>query len=663
MRKNQQGRTLFDRPLSIYLDDQLITKFLYDVMRGAFFIGGMIMAAFCGRLQAGCSLPEDESIQFDDSRAVVKAQVISAEPFLTETGVIRTRFVLHVVESYKGDAPETFEITSTGGKIGTRITHDSASLDLKTGKSYVLLLTKEADGSWSAAPHQAFNAPAERPEIQKFFRGKARGPKPKLVTAAAAEALATETTTTQANSGVPSSVVTSTGYVHDSNGHPARFTSCDGDEPIPYVVDVDTAKLPSGMDQAAALAAVQEALNSWASASSASFRFAGTQSFGTAAGSIAATDKIIRIQLHDTYNFITNAGILGVGGGSSSIDSSVFYGGKIGTQGFQERSSAYVVLNHRAAFMATAVNFKQVLTHELGHALGLAHSSENSSEPNAILKGATMYYTTSNDGRGTNLTVYDQDRIAFGYSTTNRPPYTVDRLIPGVTCGLLSSLPLVPGCNQIRLKAVDYEGASVTPTLTSATNVAGAMTLNGNTLKFVPSGNFLDSLLTDLQISQGYNYGKAIVQFSDGVNLSRAAVCQVSSIYQDTTPSDGLPDSWMMANFGTKAVGAVGSGRNPDDDPDKDGLTNRLEFYMRTNPNSAASGRLATTYNHATRQFTFIPQQFAPYAIEASGSLVSGSWTTRRLVTRFDTSTSSFSIPVDSATSPTQEYYRVVVGP
>jgi hypothetical protein len=626
-------------------------------------MGVMITATLCGRLQAGCSLPEDESVQFDDSRAVVKAEVVSAESFLTDTGVIRTRFVLHVLESFKGDAPETFEVISTGGKIGTRITSDSSSLKFRPGKSYVLLLTKEADGAWSTVPHRAFDAPADRPEIPKFFRNKARGPKPKLNTAATAEAPGTETTTTRANSGVPSSVVTSTGYVHDSNADPSRLTSCDGDEPISYVVDVDTTKLPSGMTQASALTAVQEALNSWAATSSLSFRFAGAQSLGTAAGSIAATDKLLRIQLHDTYNFITNSGVLGVGGGSSSIDPTVFYGGRVGTQGFQERSSAYVVLNHRAAFMATAVNFKQVLTHELGHALGLAHSSENSSEPNAILKGATMYYTASNDGRGTNLTIYDQDRIAFGYPTTNRPPYTVDRIIPGVTTSVLSSLPVVLGCNQIQLKAVDYEGATLTPTLVTTTNVAGALTLTGTTLKFTPSGNFLDSLLTELQISQGYNYGKAIVQFSDGTNLSRAAVCLVSSIYQDTTSSDGLPDSWMIANFGTKNVGAVGSGRNPNDDPDKDGLTNRMEFYLRTNPNSAASGKLTTTYDHATRSFTFTPQRFAPYVIEASTTLAAGSWTPRRTVTRFDTSTSALSTPVDPASTPTQEFYRVVVGP
>jgi hypothetical protein len=632
-------------------------------MKGGLLTGLMITATLCGRLQAGCSLPEDESVQFDDSRAVVKAEVVSAEPFLTETGVIRTRFVLHVLESFKGDAPETFEVISTGGKIGTRITSDSSSLKFRPGKSYVLLLTKEADGSWSTAPHRSFDAPADRPEVSKFFRNKARGPKPKLSTAAVAEAPGTETTTTRANSGVPSSVVTSTGYVHDSNADPSRFTSCDGDEPISYVVDVDAAKLPSGMNQAGALAAVQEALNSWAATSSLSFRFAGTQSLGTAAGSIAATDKVLRIQLHDTYNFITNSGVLGVGGGSSSIDANIFYGGRVGTQGFQERSSAYVVLNHRASFMATAANFKQVLTHELGHALGLAHSSENSSEPNAILKAATMYYLASNDGRGTNLTIYDQDRIAFGYPTTNRPPYTVDRLIPGVTAGLLSSLPLVPGCNQIQLKAVDYEGSTLTPTLVSTTNVAGALTLTGSTLKFTPSGNFLDSLLTELQIAQGYNYGKAIVQFSDGTNLSRAAVCQVSSIYQDTTASDGLPDSWMIANFGTKNVGAVGSGRHPDDDPDKDSLTNRMEFYLRTNPNSAASGKLSTTYDHATRSLTFTPQRFAPYVIEASTTLTAGSWTPRRTVTRFDTSTSALSTPVDAATTPIQEYYRLVVGP
>lgn len=619
------------------------------------------MATLCGRLQAGCSLPEDESVQFDESRAVVKAEVVSSEPYLTETGVIRTRFVLRVIETYKGDAPATFEVTSTGGKMGTQITHDSLSLQFKTGKSYVLLLTKEADGSWSTVPHRAFHAPPDRPEIAKFFRGKARGPKPKLVTAAAAEAPALETKTTQANSGLPSSVVTSTGYIHDSNGHPVRFTSCDGSIPIPYIVDIDPAKLPSGMDQAGALAAVQEALNAWAATSSLSFRFIGTQSFGTAAGSIAATDKTLRIQLHDTYNFITNSSVLGVGGGNSTVDASIFYGGKIGTQGFQERNRPYVTLNHRAAFMANVANFKQVLTHELGHALGLAHSSENSSEPNAILKGATMYWVASNDGRGTNLTLYDQDRIAFGYPTTNRPPYTADRTLPGITASLLSSLPAVLGCNQIQLKAVDYEGATLTPTLVGTENVSGAITLTGNILKYTPSANFLDSLLTELQISQGYHYGKAMVQFTDGTNLSRVAVCQVSSIYQDTTPSDGLPDSWMIANFGTKTVGTVGSGRHPNDDPDKDGLTNRMEFYLRTNPNSAASGKLTTTYDSATRSLVFTPQRFAPYVIEASTNLTT--WTPRRTVTRFDETTSPLSIPVNPSPQPANEYYRVVVGP
>ena len=42
--------------------------------------------------------------------------------------------------------------------------------------------------------------------------------------------------------------------------------------------------------------------------------------------------------------------------------------------------------------------------------------------------------------------------------------------------------------------------------------------------------------------------------------------------------SDGLPDSWEMANFGTLAYG-------PNDDPDGDGLTNLTEYLDGTNPN------------------------------------------------------------------------------
>jgi len=611
-------------------------------------------------LFAGCCLPETPARQFNASQAVVAAEVVAVEPFFSETGAIRTRYTLRTIETFKGVVPASFELVSDGGRIGEIADASSGGLKLDSGRSYVLLLDRADDGGWTGAPQRAFHVPPNHPEIPKFFRGKARGKNPGLATAGSPESVETSSFTGQ--SGVPGSVVTATGYQQDSNGHPRRQTTCDGGEPIPYLVDLDLAELPAGMDQTGALAAVQEALNAWAGASGLTFRFAGVQSFGIAASTIALDDRVLRIQLHDNYNAVTN-GALGIGGGRTSVNASVFCGGKVGSQGFQEMLSSFVVLNHRDSFMATAVNFKQVLTHELGHALGLAHSSENASEPDPILKNATMYWRASNDGRGAALTVYDQDRIAFGYPAGNLPPYTIDRLIPAVTAANVAQLPAVSGCNRLRLQAVDRENAPTTAAITVATSGSGTFALSGNVLTFTPNAYYGDAALTPEQIAGGYYYDYAFVQFSDGVNLSRAARCVVTGFAPDSTPSDGLPDSWMTTNFGTTAVGSPGSGRHPDDDPDKDGLSNRVEFYLGTNPNSAASGPVTAAYNHAGRQLSFAPVRFAPYVVEASPTLAGGSWSPRRLLTRYDASAGAMTPGVNAGAAPQAEFYRVVVRP
>src|SRR5262249_19143811 len=67
------------------------------------------------------------------------------------------------------------------------------------------------------------------------------------------------------------------------------------------------------------------------------------------------------------------------------------------------------------------ISLEEITTHELGHVIGLGHSSENQNEPDPSLRDATMYYLAHLDGRGASLRPDDIAGVSALYPTPTDP--------------------------------------------------------------------------------------------------------------------------------------------------------------------------------------------------------------------------------------------------
>ncbi len=90
---------------------------------------------------------------------------------------------------------------------------------------------------------------------------------------------------------------------------------------------------------------------------------------------------------------------------------------------FRQIFQADLVFNNGFdCFFTLPGNLAEVLGHEMGHAIGFGHSSENPSEPNQVLKDALMYFRAHGDGRGASVRSDDIAAAQFVYPSGSPPP-------------------------------------------------------------------------------------------------------------------------------------------------------------------------------------------------------------------------------------------------
>jgi hypothetical protein len=586
---------------------------------------------------SGLPAPADADIQA--AAAIFRGTILETQSYQDPVdGHIYTKTIARVDELFKGKAPPQLLLIQRGGMLPDRGELDGTAPSFKVGEQRLLLVSRRPDGTLHAlrGNRSALRLPdsADAPIDSQLVAGQALLTQLRAQTAGTllpGSDLTDQTASSKSflsegavaySPPLPAPGSTATNLLVGSDGLPARFLLPDRGDPIPYLIDADY--LPAGLTLTQAVTAVQTALAAWTNVTSLRYRFAGVQSFGMAAPNVSASDGVLRIQLHDHYNYLggssSSGDVLGDGGHAwaiNTLSAGWTLGGNVAGNDCHKVVRGFIVLQHANAVMSTLSTFTEVLCHEIGHTIGLGHSSENATESNPILKQAVMYYLVHADGRGASLNSFDTNTVQQLHPRTNTPPYCYDRMLDVVTS---SVRPInVPGVNVVQVRGYDLQNNNLTLATTGATANNGTFSVSGSNITYVPNAAFSDSGRFDP--AAGSSYDLLYARYSDGLNASPYALVRVLSYNKDSY-NEGIPDAWRLSYFGN-ANPSSGLKHHAADDADGDGYSNLQEYLFGSNPTNKPSNLTITTFAPTTLQWQ--AKGYEVYELLGSTNLVT--WT------------------------------------
>jgi hypothetical protein len=302
------------------------------------------------------------------SDAIVVATAVASHSELTRDGRVVTIATLTLDEVLKGEFGQqaTIDLTEPGGVVGNRSTFISGSPRYTAGRQYLVFLRRTPDG-WATYGFGLgqFQFSSDPFGHQILIRGIGEeisgwdeaGNAPHVERFRDASAFATSVKTIAANSGAPARA----NYLL----HPAESLSV-----APALTPVPAVSVPGGLDGVAAISA---ATGNWTGAG-AGVHYGVGVSNTSATGGLSVVDHINAVLFNDPANIIP-PGVAAAGGVSD-----------VSPQNFTTEVDVVVGKN----FSLNQATFNALMTHEIGHTLGLRHSDQS------ISGGACVTFCTSN---------------------------------------------------------------------------------------------------------------------------------------------------------------------------------------------------------------------------------------------------------------------------
>lgn len=242
-------------------------------------------------------------------------------------------------------------------------------------------------------------------------------------------------------------------------------------------------------------------------------------------------------------------------------------------------------------------------------------------------------------------------------------------LSPGNSPGLIS---ITGNYDQVPSGSLVVEVTGATVGQYDHLQVTGDVSLAG-TLDVKLLGSAINELRADSEIPFLTATGQITGQFAgfpDGSRIQVAGgLASFAISYRDhavaladfqtlDSDSDGMPDHWMIANFG-HAAGDAADNSSADSDADGDGATNRDEYLAGTHPGNGTEffAAVVTAVDPASLTIAFPSVAGRSYGIDYSGN--PGSWITIRSGIEGDGSEKSITVERDGENR--RGFYRVSV--